>query len=110
MSDLVPNANTVSLIPRYRWFHYLKPSVSRIETDGAKSRNLFGTVYWLPDALFWRVESIFYISHSDTKIMLFPLKLFIAYPSRQAGSFLLGNARRMTSRLKPVCTTPRISR
>ncbi|EDO52962.1 hypothetical protein BACUNI_03759 [Bacteroides uniformis ATCC 8492] len=37
MSDLVPNANTVSLIPRYRWFHYLKPSVSRIETDGAKS-------------------------------------------------------------------------
>ena len=30
--------------------------------------------------------------------------------SRQAGSFLLGNARRMTSRLKPVCTTPRISR
>ena len=99
MSDLVPNANTVSLIPRYCWFHYLKPSVST-----------FGAVCWLPDALFWRVESIFYISHSDTKIMLFPLKLFIAYPSRQAGSFLVGNARRMTSRLKPVCTTPRISR
>lgn len=31
--------------------------------------------------LSWGKDFLFYISHSDTKIMLFPLKMFIAYPS-----------------------------